>query len=84
MVQEVKLVKIVLRFYFQQRLCKQTISNDFSFKISKKNIEIIVFPNGKKYLLPHYVWTYFNRNNQTFTKFRNILKEYFLKLRIGF
>ena len=40
--------------------------------------------NGKKYLLPNYVWTYFNRNNQTFTKLRNILKEYFLKPRIGF
>jgi hypothetical protein len=39
---------------------------------------------GKKYLLPNYVWTYFNRNNQTFTKLRNILKEYFLKTRIGF
>jgi hypothetical protein len=62
---------------------KETCKSDHkavfaNFKLNRETI------NGKKYLLPHYVWTYFNRNNQTFTKFRNILKEYFLKLRIGF
>jgi hypothetical protein len=54
----------------------------------KMNIKVIyshgIKAFGKKYLLPVYVWTFFNRNNQTFTKLRNILKEYFLKPRIGF
>jgi hypothetical protein len=34
----------------------------------------LLYQFGKKYLLPVYVWTFFNRNNQTFTKLRNILK----------
>jgi hypothetical protein len=50
---------------------------------------LAMFRDGKKYLLPKYMFgskyvTFFNRNNQTFTKLRNILKEYFLKPRIGY
>jgi hypothetical protein len=60
------------------------ISRSNQIKIEIYNLHACLHACGKKYLLPHYVWTYFNRNNQTFTKFRNILKEYFLKLRIGF
>ena len=54
------------------------------FMVKYQKMAIFWHQYGKKYLLPNYVWTYFNRNNQTFTKLRNILKEYFLKPRIGF
>ena len=37
------------------------------------------FKNTKHGIIPSYVWTYFNRNNQTFTKLGYILKEYFIK-----
>jgi CRISPR/Cas system CSM-associated protein Csm4 (group 5 of RAMP superfamily) len=49
----------------------------------KKNIRgnglSFLFVYGKKYLLPNYVWTYFNRNNQTFTKIKKYFKRIFFK-----
>jgi hypothetical protein len=75
------------------RLCVWTTTKNIysnSFVFVHVSVKLVFFEKysknkyGKKYLLPDYVWTHFNRNNQTFTKLRNILKEYFLKPRIGF
>jgi hypothetical protein len=47
---------------------KNLINLNNSFFIEKQKHYLY----GKKYLQPNYVWTYFNRNNQTFTELRNI------------